>query len=55
MEKQIIIDMKKVKEYVIESKGFKNGIGSKAYSDRRNKRLEDIKRQLAELENNKNY
>ncbi len=42
-------DMKN-KEYVIESKGFKSGIGSNDYSNKRKSKLEQIKKQIAELE-----
>ena len=43
----------KTKKYVIESEGFKNGIGSNNYAKKRQERLEEIKRQLAELEKQK--
>ena len=38
------------KQYVIESKGFTQGIGSVAYSKKRKEKLEELKRQIAELE-----
>jgi hypothetical protein len=42
------------KKYVIESKGYTEGIGSTSYSQKRKERLEEIKKQLAELENQEN-
>jgi len=38
------------KQYVIESKGFTQGLGSSNYSKKRKQKLEDLKRQIAELE-----
>ena len=38
------------KQYVIESKGFTQGIGSASYSKKRREKLEELKRQIAELE-----
>lgn len=40
------------KQYVIESKGFTQGVGSATYAKKRKERLEELKRQIAELENN---
>ena len=41
------------KQYVIESKGFRQGIGSFKYFEKRKKQLEQIKKELSELENKK--
>lgn len=38
------------KQYVIESKGFTQGLGSVAYSKKRKEKLEQLKRQIAELD-----
>lgn len=38
------------KQYVIESKGFTQGIGSAKYAEKRKKQIEELKRQIAELE-----
>lgn len=38
------------KQYVIESEGFKNGIGSTKYSNKRKSKLEELKKQIAEFE-----
>tara|TARA_R110000851_G_scaffold261371_1_gene413854 strand:+ start:326 stop:469 length:144 start_codon:yes stop_codon:yes gene_type:complete len=38
------------KQYVIESKGFTNGIGSAKKREENKKKLEELKRQIAELE-----
>ena len=38
------------KKYVIESKGFIQGIGSVKHAEKRNKKKEELKRQIAELE-----
>jgi len=38
------------KQYVIESKGFTQGIGSAKYAEKRKKKMEELKRQIAELE-----
>ena len=38
------------KQYVIESKGFTNGIGSSTYAKKRKEKLEELKRQILELE-----
>ena len=38
------------KKYVIESKGFTQGIGSTSYSKKRIEKLQDLKKQIAELE-----
>ena len=37
------------KQYVIESKGFTQGIGSSKYIEKRKKQKEELKRQIAEL------
>ena len=38
------------KQYVIESKGFTQGLGSAYYAKKRKEKLEDMKRQIAELD-----
>ena len=38
------------KKYVIESKGFTQGLGSASYSKKISERLEEIKRQLKDIE-----
>ena len=41
------------KQYVIESKGFTKGIGSSEWKNKNKRKLEELKRQITELENNK--
>ena len=38
------------KQYVIESKGFTQGIGSASYSKKRKEQLKELKRQIEEME-----
>ncbi len=37
------------KQYVIESKGFTQGVGSAPYAKKRKERIEELERQIAEL------
>ena len=41
------------KDYIIESKGFNEGVGSSVYFEKRALKLEELKRQIAELEKKK--
>ena len=39
-----------MKKYTIESKGFTKGVGSSNYSEKRTQIIEELKKQIAELE-----
>ena len=43
------------KQYVIESKGFTQGIGSATYRKKRKEKIEELKRQIFELKNIKKW
>tara|TARA_R110002153_G_scaffold72797_1_gene190139 strand:- start:333 stop:479 length:147 start_codon:yes stop_codon:yes gene_type:complete len=42
------------KEYVIDSKGFKSGVGSSKYSQKRRNEIKELEDKIKKLENNNN-
>lgn len=43
-----------MKKYIIESKGFTNGLGSSKRREENKNKLKELKRQISEIEQNEN-